>query len=293
MTSKAKDKSNYLLGFALLVIGSLIFGSTFPVMKAVVSSELSPQVLTTIRFTIGAVVLSPLLSNLNKSLIRYGIVIGLIFFGISLLEFLALEDLSASRAGVSFALGIVFVMFFDIFRGKSLSLFAIVSAMTAFSGIVLIGLQSGSPLINSVWIIIAALLDSAYIIIVERAVVVHSPLHLTAVSCWIPSILGSLLCFPEIVEEWSGVRGSIWGLLYLGIVAIAIATILETTGQKWVPSNEVAILRALEPLSAIALSFWFLGETFSGYDYIGSGMVLSSILLLILSTRSLKGIKSE
>ncbi|MFK0735084.1 MAG: DMT family transporter [Gloeotrichia echinulata GP01] len=283
-TETKTDKSRYLLGFSLLVGVSLILGSTFPAMKEALS-DLSPRLLTTSRYVIAALVLSPFLTNLNKPLIRDGTIIGLLFFSTSIFECLALEDLSASRSGFTFSLSIVFVTLFEIVQGKFLSFVAIISATMAFSGVALMSWQSGESLISDVWILIAAILDSAYIVIIGRSVTVHSPFKLAAVSCWIPAILGLIWSAPKLRDEWTIIVDNIGILLYLGVVAIAIITVMETTGQQWVPSNEVAISRTIEPLSSAILSFLFLGETFNLYDYFGSGMLLFSIILLVLFQR--------
>ena len=58
---------------------------------------------------------------------------------------------------------------------------------------------------------------------------------------------------------------------------------MEIVAQQWVSGNEVAIVRTIEPLSAAFLSFWLLRETFNFYDYLGSGIVLSAIILLLVS----------
>lgn len=271
---------NYLLGFALLVGVSIILGSTFPVMKEAMNS-LSLELLTTSRYAIAAVVLSPFLTNLNKPLIRDGTIVGLLFFGTSALECLALEDLSANRAAFTFALSIVFVTLFEIVQGKLLSFVAIISTIMAFAGVALMSWQSGESLVSDIWILIAALLDSAYIIFIEHSVNIHSPLKLAAVSCWIPTILGCIWSAPKLRAEWTTITDNIAVLLYLGVVAIAIITIMETIAQQWVPGNEVAISRTIEPLSAALFSFLFLGETFSLYDYFGSGMLLLGIILLV------------
>ena len=102
---------------------------------------------------------------------------------------------------------------------------------------------------------------------------------------WIPAILGLIWSAPKLTDEWTAIVDNIGILLYLGVVAIAIITVMETTGQQWVPGNEVAICRTIEPLSAALLSFWLLGETFNRYDYFGSGMVLVAIILLVFFQR--------
>ena len=116
LTAEKNKLSRYFLGFVLLVGVSLIFGSVFPIIKGI-ENNLSPQLLTTSRYGFAALVLSPLLSNLNRSLIRDGSIIGLLCFSVSLLSCTALEGISASRAGFTFALSIIFVTLLEIFLG--------------------------------------------------------------------------------------------------------------------------------------------------------------------------------
>ncbi|MEM9540444.1 MAG: DMT family transporter [Cyanobacteria bacterium P01_E01_bin.42] len=281
LVEKKNSFSRYFLGFVLLVGVSLIFGSVFPVIKAV-GNNLSPQLLTTSRYAIAALVLSPLVFKSSRSLIQDGSIIGLLCFSVSFLSCTALEGISASRAGFTFALSIVFVTLWEIFSGRTLSVLTLICTTMAFSGIVLMSWYSGESFTGSIWMILAAILDSAYILIIERAVTIHSPLKLAAVSCWLPAILGLIWSASELTEKWGIVADNIWALLYLGIVAIAIVTVMEIVAQQWVSGNETAIFRTIEPLSATFFSFWFLGETFHFYDYLGSGMVLGGIVLLLL-----------
>lgn len=287
-STEETSNSRYLLGFLLLMCVSLIFGSSFPVMKEVVKT-VSPTLQSAVRYAIAAIFFAPFLRNLNWPLVGNGVLIGITFFLAPTIVSHSLEDISASRGGFTFALSIVLVTLFELFLGKRISAIAILSAILAFAGIALISWQSGEPAIGDVWMIVAALLDSACIIAIERSLIVHPPIQLATVGFWTAAILGLVWSAPELADGWTAIEANLGGLLYLGIVATAFTFSLEIVAQQWVSGNEVAITRTLEPLSAAVFSFWFLGETFTLYDYLGSGMVLSAIVLLVLFKKKVSG----
>ena len=74
------------------------------------------------------------------------------------------------------------------------------------------------------------------------------------------------------------------GIVYVSVICTAIFAYLETAAQRWVPANQVAILRTLEPLMAAGFSFWLLGETFNSIDFIGATMVLGAMILVVIPT---------
>lgn len=277
------QSSKYALGILLLVMVTVIFGSTFPVIKGTISS-LSPKVLIAVRSGIAAVVLAPFIRNLNISLLRDGTIMGLLFFGGFATEVIGLETISANRGAFTFGLNVVFVTMFEFLFGKRLSVSAILAAVLAFAGIGIMSWESGEPLNGEVWLIVCALFDSACILVIERFAPRHPPLQLAAVGLWVPAVLSLLWAAPELTNQLEAIEANLGGLIYLGVVATAILTYLEAQGQRWVPGNEVAIVRSLEPVFAAILSFLLLGETFQTLDFIGAGMVLAA-MILVLSRR--------
>ena len=66
-------------GLSILVITTLIWGTTFPLLK-ISLSQISPGILIFVRFFSASVILLPFVSNLNLILIRDGIILGTVFF---------------------------------------------------------------------------------------------------------------------------------------------------------------------------------------------------------------------
>lgn len=55
-----------------------------------------------------------------------------------------------------------------------------------------------------------------------------------------------------------------------------------TTAQRWVSAQEVAVLLSLELVFGAIFAFWFLGETFGIFSFVGAGMVLVGIFLMLV-----------
>lgn len=56
---------------------------------------------------------------------------------------------------------------------------------------------------------------------------------------------------------------------------------LQIVAQRWISAQEAGLLLALEPVFGAIFAFWLLGETFSTRGFIGAGMVLVGIVLIL------------
>lgn len=273
--------SSYIIGVLIVLLICLIDSSAFPSVKSIVSS-VSPSVLIAIRFTVAAVICIPFLRNLNARLVRDGTITGLLFFGMFAAEGIGLETMSANKAAFTFALSVVFVILFEVLLGRSISTTIILASTLAFIGIVIMSWDSKELLNGEIWMIVCAIIDSVYIIVLEQFVQRHPPLQLAAVGFWIPAILGLLWAGSNIFNEIELIKANLSSIVYVSVICTAIFAYLETTAQRWVPANQVAVLRTLEPVIAGILSFWFLGETFNTFDFIGASMVLAAMILVVV-----------
>lgn len=284
MTTSAPENNRYILGVLLIILATLIYSSVFPITKGLIS-HVSKEVLMAVRFTISAVVFAPFLRNLNIRLVRDGAILGLLSFGNYVSAIFGLETFSANRGAFAFGLSVVFVMLFDLLLGKRIAPRAILGAVLAFNGIGVMFWGSGESLNGAGWLLLCALFNSVYLIAIQQFVQRHPTVQLVAVGLWVPAVASLLWAAPELTGHFEAIVASLGvnlgGLIYLVVVDTIVFTWLEMIGQRWVPATEVAILQTLEPLMTAIISFWLLGETFETHDFIGAGMVLAAMILVV------------
>jgi len=94
---------------------------------------------------------------------------------------------------------------------------------------------------------------------------------------------GGLLLLPVTLlagSSWVGMTGAnIVGLLYLGLIGAALTYVIWLRGLARLPPSSVAILAFLSPVTATVLGWSILGETLSGLQILGVGIVLASVFL--------------
>ena len=138
-------------------------------------------------------------------------------------------------------------------------LFALFGAL-AYAGVVLINKKypGGDSLVRTaIQLAAAALLTTPYVLLTERA-----PISLT----------------PKGVAL----------LLLLGVVLTAIAYIAYFTLIVHIPSRTVAIFSYADPLVAVLISVFFLGEGMSVFGMIGTALIIGAALLSELGGREEK-----
>jgi drug/metabolite transporter (DMT)-like permease len=280
ITFSLTESSRYARGILAIITFALIMGSIPTAIKEAMA-HFSPSVQLAIRFAIGAIILVPFVRDFNVSLLRDGTILGLILFGCFACETIGLETISANRASFIFGLNVVFVTLFELLFGKRITARDLLASGLAFSGIAIMSWEAGEPLIGNFWLLGAAVCDAASIILLERFAPHHPSLSLTAIRIWVIAILGLLWAAPEITGQIESLKES-WGVLvYLGVVATAIAFWLSTIGLRLVPAYEAAVFVALEPVFGAIIAFFLLGETLGLRGFIGAAMVLSGMLLVV------------
>lgn len=80
---------------------------------------------------------------------------------------------------------------------------------------------------------------------------------------------------------------SLWVFVVIGVVHSTIAPILYFRGMKEVTANRAAILGYLEPVCAILMGAFFLGEELRASSVIGGGMIFFSGYLTVRGTENI------
>lgn len=261
----------YTLGLLALNLLTLLWGTTFVVVKGAVG-EMTPSLLVFLRFLLASLFFLPWAFRLPKGVWGPGMELAFWLLLGYASQAIGLMHTSASRSAFITALNVVLVPLILGLVGRRLG-GVWLAALLAFLGVGFLSYDPRQPPLNvgDLWTLLTALTYALYIVRLEVHAKAFPSLPLTAVQ-----IFGTaLLALPWAL--WEGVRweGIPWGaVFYLGVVATALTTWLQTWGQRYVPAPQAAILYTMEPVWATLFAFAVLGERLGFLGGLGAFLVV-------------------
>ena len=125
-----------------------------------------------------------------------------------------------------------------------------------------------------------AFFSAGQIVTIEKFAKSHDVYALTIIELATISVLG----FAGIFVAGEAVPQALTGLelgtlILLGLVCSALCFILQTTAQKHVAANRVALILTVEPVVGAAASVMILHETLGIVGWLGGLLVVVSIVL--------------
>ena len=109
----------------------------------------------------------------------------------------------------------------------------------------------------------------------------YGTLPVTAMTMWIGAAGLAAAAVPSLLAQpWGDVRPWSWvGLLYSGIMAIAIAYLLWYYGVRHLGSSRTAVYSNTIPIIALLIAWLTLGETPGWLQLLGAGAILGGVFL--------------
>lgn len=281
------------LGILLLVLVTCIWGSTFAIVKTL-GEHLAAPTLIGWRFLLGTAFTLPLLafwrgkptpaagpprSLDRRSLIRDGFVVGLWLVAGYATQTVALQTTSANRAAFITALSVVLVPLYQALVARKPPSAALwLATGLALCGLALLSWEGGTLVAGDLWALACAVCYAAFILTMERCAPAHPPLPFTLWQLFFVTLLAWL---------WAAFTGHLglpqpsdWPkLLYLGLAATTITTLLQTVGQRWVSAAEASIIYSLEPVTASIFSYFLIHEVVGVRGWLGGLMVVGATML--------------
>ncbi len=288
--------NSHLRGILLLVLVTAIWGSTFAVVKTL-GQLLDPPVLIAWRFLIGAVALLPIVfwprpaaaeatpqhALGSPALWRDGLVIGFWLIAGYGTQTIALQTTGANRAAFFTALSVVLVPIWLVLAQRRKMPVALWLALPlAVAGLALLSWEGGKLVTGDFWALACAFTYAGFIVALERLAHRHPPFAFTLAQVGCVAALAwfwALFAAPQHLLPPSAA----WGpLLYLGILATAVTTLLQTLGQRHVSAAEASLIYTLEPVTATIFSYFLIHEQVGVRGLLGGLLV---VIATIFSTR--------
>lgn len=270
------SKANHTKGVLLLIVTTVVWGTSFPLLKQVLH-DLAPPMILAVRFTIAAIAFAPYLRRLNLKLLQDGGRLGLIYFAECLLALVGLETISANRSAFIISLNVILVPILGSFLGRQVSLRILAAVGIAIAGISILSWEEGGWGWGDLLTFGCAIGIAVYILTLEGIAPRHPALSLVAVQLGTMAVLSigwAVLPLQGHGQPLNDIKTHFNTLLYLGLGVTALPLWSQAVAQRWIAAPEVAILYTLEPVFASAFSFVWLGEVLGVRGIFGAGLIL-------------------
>ncbi|MFA9489642.1 MAG: DMT family transporter [Anaerolineales bacterium] len=269
-----------------------IWGGMYVVSK-VVLEVIPPFTLLNIRLLLGIISLGSIIllkKGFRATRKQVGVIllVGIIGFGISLgFQFTGTKLSSAANAALVTSASPVFILLFGALilheRVTSVRLFALLLASV---GVLIVvdpraALYGGKAAIGNVLLLAAALTWGLYSVLIKKS---SKDLNIIEVStfAFIGGWFFSLpIMFSEIKSENIGTLTLpiILGVLYLGIIATALAMYLWNKSLDILEAGLVSLLFFAQPVVGVALGTLILDEVLNTGFWVGAGMIGLGLLI--------------
>ena len=264
-----------------LLLTTFIWGATFPATKAALE-QIPPLSFLGIRFLIGTLLIVAWFMTTGYRLRSEKAVLSasavatvFLFFGYAL-QTVGLYYTSASNSAFLTALYVIIVpLMLRRFDRRVLTATAI-----ATLGLWLLVKPSATMNLGDVMTVGCAVAFAAHIVCLERYTRLFDAPSLLV---WQMSAM-TLLFLPMMVgeqppaEAFAPSAALLTGLTVTGVFATG-AFAVQMWAQQLIPAQQVALIFASEPAYAAWLSWYFLGETMDLQGWIGSGLILTAVLI--------------
>ncbi|MDP8011787.1 MAG: DMT family transporter [Thermoplasmata archaeon] len=280
------EKAKYI---SLIIIATLLWGVTFPIMKIAVVS-ISPVLLTLIRFAIASAILFAIFfkrivsSSIGSAL--SGLFIGVFLYFGYYFQIVGIVFTSAMHSTLITGLYIIISPILAFFMLKEpLDKKVIISLILALIGLFLItGILITVVNIGDILTFFSAISYSFQVVLVDKYSKKYDPLVLTFYQILMVVPLGLIfLPFSGYSVSWN--NDVIFSIIYLSIFATAIALLLQNFGQKGLDSATASMVFALEPVFGVLFSILLLHETMGILQILG-GVLMISAMIIISSRRN-------
>lgn len=271
-----------------LFSAALIWGSSFFIVKNTV--DIFPtNFLLAIRFTIGCLLLCVLfpkkLTQLNRTCLWQGIVLGLLIFTAYCIQTIGLTDTTPGKNAFLTAAYCILVPFlYWITDKRRPDLYNFSAAFLCLAGIGLVSFDgSFSMRFGDAMTLISALFFAAHIVAGARFGGKSDPILLTVLQFGTAAVCSWVLGFTTETFPKEIPLNAALGLLYLAVFATTIALLLQNIGLKYADPTSGAILLSLESVFGVLFSMLFYQERLT--LRLGAGFLLIFIAVILSETK--------
>jgi drug/metabolite transporter (DMT)-like permease len=280
-------RASLLATLALLLV-TASWGSTFFLIK-IVLEELPVLDFLAVRFAIATATLLLIfpraVGRISPQARRSGVVLGLLY---GLAQILQTAGLAHTPASVSGFITGMYVVCTPLLAAPLLKQriggLTWVAVLLAVGGLAVLSLQGLSVGYGEALTLVAAVLYALHIVGLGAWSRPADAVGLTIVQLAVITVVCLVASAPDGVELPSS-ASAWWSVIYMAVVAAALALAAQTWAQAHLPPTRAAIIMTMEPVFAAAFAVTLGGEDPTSRMLLGGAMVVSAMLLVELVPR--------
>lgn len=289
------NKRQQTLGIGFLTGAALIWGMAF-VAQRVGMDHIGPFTFLAVRSWIGALFLVVVLAAARlagyksrsvekpwpaqrRSLLG-GVICGVLLCAASLLQQVALLDVSAGKAGFLTSLYIVLVPVFGLLMGRKTGAMVWLGVGLAVAGAYLLSMQGGGFTIAmaDVLLLVSAGLYAVHIMSVERFAANMDGIVLSLLQFLVCAGIATVLALIFETPTLAGIGKTWLPLLYTGVCSSGIGYTFQILGQQRVKAATASLLMSTESVFAVLGGVVLLNEHLSPRELAGCVLVFAAVV---------------
>ncbi len=268
----------------LLLLGTSFWGMTFVLVKEGISI-IDVHTFLAWRFMIAAGILFIFFigrfRKTNLSIIKYGILLGIVLWMGYAMQTIGLQYTSASKAAFITGLSVVLVpLILSLFESRVPSVNQIIAVILATCGLGLMTLTSSFEVNRGdVWIFFCAICFAVYIILVGKYTHIFESIQFTVIQLSTVAVLSGIISVA--FHDLSVPKGyMIWqAIIFCSIFATAFMYAIQNEFQKYLSEVKTAIIFSFEPLFAALTAYLYLHETMTIRILFGGFLIFLAMLV--------------
>jgi drug/metabolite transporter (DMT)-like permease len=282
-----------VLANILLILTTLLWGTTFIITKNL-TQELPIFLYLGIRFSIAIIGFIPYfihIKKINKKIILYGALTGLIFCFAIIFQTFGLQTTTAGKAGFITGLSTIMVPFLTWFWfKKKLKKRVWLAVIISVIGMALLLLEGESGIVGGDFLVlICAVFCAFHIVLTDKFVrlvdiYLYSIVQLTTISLF---CFGSSFLFNETFDLINAGLPFWLIMIYLGVIVTAGTIVFQNWAQQHQGPSQTAIIFTLEPVFAVIFASFIIGnETMNWMGWLGCALIFIAILITVLKNKN-------
>lgn len=294
-----QNKSIEYLADLLLVFISLIWGSTFIVIKGTLE-KVDPVAFLSLRFLLASFIMLPIVYYrrrfLNSKSVLAGLVLGFGMSFIFMFQTVGLKYVSASMTGFLTGLYIIFVPILSlVFLKKKPYTASIFGVMLGAVGLYVISANSKVSFgKGELFVIINALGIAGHIILTDYYSRKYDNFILTGVQIIFTGAVCTVYTFLNGGFLGLNVDNNlVFSVVLTGVFATVVAFFIQTTFQKYTTPTKAAVIFTFEPVSGAVFGYLIGGEILGLKQYVGAMIIIAGILVSEIGTVFRKKIQGK